>query len=435
MRPVAVIGAGLAGLSAAVELSLRGIPVAVFEQKPFPGGRAYSFVDRESGDTIDNGQHAMIGGYTATLRFLDQIGTRHLLWIQDRPSLQFHHPVKGFRQLSLPSLPSPLHLAAGVVQSDLFSLRDKIHLLSLGNAFRHLDRRRTDLDAVSTRDWLHALKQTPETVQSFWEPLTIAIMNQKSEQASALLFSRCVHRAFFESKSNATLILPSVGLSELFADPACALIGRMGGQVRLGCRVLEIIVERNTATAIRLADGTKEEVSAVIVAVPPWSVNSLIALPPGTLDAFKPSPIVSIHFWFDKSFMPSPFIGVIGKTVQWIFDRRKIAERSMGGGHISCVISAATEIVDLDNQEILALAENDVSSVFGRDFTKPKRGVVIREKRATFSPAPFTERYRPSAETLITNVYLAGDWTNTGLPGTIEGAVVSGTTAAALVRA
>ena len=102
MRPVAVIGAGLAGLSAAVELSLRGIPVIVFEQKPFPGGRAYSFVDKESGDTIDNGQHAMIGGYAATLRFLDQIGTRHLLWKQDRPSLLFHHPVKGFRHLSLP---------------------------------------------------------------------------------------------------------------------------------------------------------------------------------------------------------------------------------------------------------------------------------------------------------------------------------------------
>lgn len=435
MRPVAVIGAGLAGLSAAVELSLRGIPVTVFEQKPFAGGRAYSFVDKESGDTIDNGQHAMIGGYAATFRFLDLIGTRHLVWKQDRPSLLFHHPAKGFRKLALPSLPSPLHLAAGVARSDLFSVRDKIRLLSAGKQLARREHDDSGLDRLSTAQWLLAVNQTREAIRSFWDPLSIAIMNERSEEASARLFTRCVHRAFFESRANATLVLPAVGLSELFAEPACALISRRGGTVRLGCRVVGIDVAHNAASAVRLADGSMEDVSAVIVAVPPWSVASLVELPEATLNAFRPSPIVSIHLWFDKEFMEAPVVGVIGKTVQWLFDRRKIAERNMGGGHISCVVSAAREIVELGNKEILELAENDVSSVFGSKAVRPTRGVVIREKRATFSPAPNIEQYRPSEKTSIPNLFLAGDWTNTGLPGTIEGAILSGTTAADRLRA
>ncbi len=435
MHPVAVIGAGLAGLSAAVELTLRGIPVTVFEQKPHAGGRAYSFVDEESGEIIDNGQHAMIGGYEATLRFLDTIGSTRHLWRQQRPSLTFHHPEKGFREFSLPSLPSPFHLAAGIVTTRLFSFSDKMHLLKAGKALLRLDSDERALEGLTTDRWLRSIGQTDETIRSFWEPLVVAIMNERGGNASALLFARCLHRAFIESEKNATLLLPSVGLSELFADPACALIEHAGGRVRLHSRVTGIITEGAIAKRIRCSDGSTEEVSSIIVAVPPWSIGSLHTDLEDHAAAFKSSPIVSIHFWFDEAFMDIPLVGIIGRTVQWIFDRRKIAERNRDGGHISCVVSSATEIVDRSNDEILAIAEDDLYAVFGRNTPPPRRGVVIRERKATFSPDPFVEKHRPHTKTAISNLFLAGDWTNTGLPGTIEGAVISGKKAADLVRA
>ncbi len=435
LRPVAIIGAGLAGLSAGMELALRGIPVSIFEQKPFAGGRAYSFVDRTTGETLDNGQHAMIGGYAATLRFLDLLGTRHLLRIQDRPALVFHHPEKGFRRFTLPAIPTPFHLVGGILTTNLFSPRDRLRLLKAGRSILNSRRDEKSIAVLSTAEWLQANGQSAETMRSFWDPLTIAIMNERAERASALLFVRCLYRAFIESTENASLILPAVGLSELFVDPAVASITRLGGRVLLGSGVSEVIVDAGEARGVRLADGSTEEASAVIVAVPPWSFNNL--LPDGIVSpgAFEPSPIVSIHFWFEEDFMEEPFVGIIGRTVQWVFNRRKIAEKGGRGGHISCVISAAREIVGRSNEEILQIAASDIQGVFGAHSTPPTRGVVIREKRATFSPGPAIERHRPGAKTSIENLFLAGDWTSTGLPGTIEGAVWSGQLAARLIRA
>ena len=435
MRTIAVIGAGLAGLSAAVELSLQGIPVTVFEQRPRAGGRAYSFVDAESGETVDNGQHAMIGGYAATLRLLDLIGSREHLWKQPRPSLVFHHPERGFSDFSLPHLPSPFHLVAGILSTRLFTLPDKMRLLSAGGTLRHLGTHEKTLEQLTADQWLRSLGQTDEARRSFWEPLVVAIMNERSEKASALLFARCLYRAFIESEQNATLLLPSVGLSELFADPACALIERSGGSVRLQTRVTAITMEGGIARRLLIADGTSVEVSSVIVAVPPWSVVSLVPSLADHAGAFTASPIVSIHFWFEDQVMESPLVGIIGRTVQWVFDRRKIAEKTRGGGHISCVVSSAEELVDKENKEILKIAEADISAVFGKNALRPTRGMVIRERKATFSPGPAVEHLRPQTKTAIPNLFLAGDWTNTGLPGTLEGAVLSGRMAAEAVRA
>ncbi len=435
MRTVAVIGAGLAGLSAAVELSLRGIPVTVFEQKPHAGGRAYSFVDRESGEIIDNGQHAMIGGYEATLRFLDLIGTRGHLWCQTRPSLMFHHPQKEFAEFSLPALPTPFHFAAGILTTRLLSLSGKRQLLKAGLALRDLPATQHTLEKLTTDQWLRSIGQHDDTLRSFWEPLVLAIMNERPQRASALLFARCLHRAFLESPTNATLLLPSVGLSDLFADPACELIGCTGGEVRLGTRVTRIDIHSRSANRLRLGDGSSVEVSSVIVAVPPWSTAGLIDLPDVSADSFTPSPIVSVHFWFENELMHIPLVGVIGRTLQWIFNRRKIAETTGPGGHISCVVSSATDIVGLSNRQILDAAEEDLHAVFGPGTPRPTRGLVIRERKATFSPNPLVENCRPGPKTAISNLYLAGDWTDTGLPGTIEGAIISGRRAADLIQA
>jgi squalene-associated FAD-dependent desaturase len=434
-RPVAVIGAGLAGLAAGLELALRNIPVRVYEQKPFAGGRAYSFVDRTSGETIDNGQHVLIAGYAATLRFLDLLGTSSLLRRQHRPTLLFHHPEKGFRRFSLPGLPTPLHLVAGIATTRLFSLPDRVRLLTLGHSLRRFKRFAEDLASVTVTDWLRERGQSPETIRSFWDPLTIAIMNERADRASALLFVRCLHRAFLEDRYSASLLIPSVGLSELFADPAVAAIRARGGGVALGTGISALGIEGNRVHSVKRVDGSSDDVSAAIVAVPPWSLGPL--LPQGMVAAsrFSPSPIVSVHLWFTRPFMGEPMVGIIGRTVQWAFDQRKIAEKGGGGGHISCVISAARDLVGQTNEEITKIAKADIRAVFSLEKESFLRGVVIREKRATFSPVPSLESYRPGTRTPVENLFLAGDWTATGLPGTIEGAVESGIRAAGCIQA
>ena len=440
-RPVVIVGAGLAGLAAAVELSLAGTRVCVLEQKQHGGGRAYSFTDAATGETIDNGQHALIAGYTSTLRFLDRIGTRSRLHRQEHPSLTFHHPVRGRRRFVLPPLPAPFHLAAGILSTGLFAPADRLRLLKAGLALRSIDERDPALGRETVAAWLARQGQGPELLRSFWEPLAIAVMNERTERASALLFARCLRRAFLESTTHATLLLPSVGLSELFVHPACALITARGGSLRLGARVTGLTLEGGAAEGVVLADGSRLAASAVILAVPSWALETLL---PGSFpgrdilvraSALPVSPILSLHLWYPDDFMEDDALGLIGRTVQWVFNRRKIEERIAGGGHLSTVISAAHEQIGLSNDELAGIVTGDLREVFGEAASRPARTVVIREKRATFSPHPDAESLRPPHATAVPNLFLAGDWTATGLPGTIEGAVWSGHRCAELVQA
>ncbi len=441
-RPVVVAGAGLAGLAAAAELSCRGIPVCVLEQKRHGGGRAYSFTDSTTGETIDNGQHALIAGYAATMRYLELIGTRALLRPpQARPSLAFHHPVRGLCRFTLAGLPPPFHLLGGILTTDLFSPADRFRLLRAGRALMRAGDRAAELSGLTVEAWLHRTGQSPETIRSFWEPLAIAVMNERTGRASALLFARCLRRAFLGGRNDAALVLPPVGLSELFVDPACRYIRDRGGRVIFGARVAAVILEGGRATGVRLQDGSLIEASAVILAVPGWSIGPL--LPPEMpglrelqqASGLPVSPIISLHLWYRRDFPQEAAIGVIGRTVQWIFNRRKIEEKGGQGGHLSCVISAAGDLVDGSNEKLTAIAVEDVQAVYGISGETLVHTSVIRERRATFSPRPDVEPMRPGQLTEIGNLFLAGDWTSTGLPGTIEGAVWSGQRCVELVQA
>jgi squalene-associated FAD-dependent desaturase len=437
---VLVVGAGAAGLAAAVELSSRGISVTVLEQHRRGGGRAYSFTDRTTGETIDNGQHALIAGCTSTMQYLDLIGTRGFLYLHRRPSLAFHHPLRGLRHFTFPRLPSFFHLAWGILTTGLFSPGDRLRLLRLGLA---LTRFRDDdpfLAGATVAQWLKRHGQSPETVRTLWEPLAVAIMNERIDRASALLFVRCLRRAFLAAPGDAALLLPSVGLSELLVTPACKFLESRGGRVVLGARVTETIVRDGAVTGVRLADGSEVTASALILAVPTRAIGSILPreMPSRSLflraEAQPLSPIISIHLWYEADFMPDAAIGVVGRTVQWVFYRRKIEETTGQGGHLSCVISAAGALADEPDEVILEGVLKDLRAVFGHG-SSPLHSLIIREKRATFSPSPDFEAARPSQMTDIPNLFIAGDWTATGLPGTLEGAIWSGQRCAGLVQA
>ena len=431
MNPVVIVGGGLSGLSAGVGLSARGIPVVLLEQRPALGGRAYSLKDEKTGDIIDNGQHVLIAGYPRTMHFLETIGTRDRLAIQSLPTLTFHHPEKKFRTFRLADLPSPMHLLGGILMTDLFSPRDKLRVLRAGLALRTI---RTDGDDEISRltieQWLDSVGQSKETKRSFWEPLAVSIMNEHLGIASAAVFIRSLQSAFLDDPRGAALAIPTVGLSELYVDPARALIERHGGIIRCRADVVESIARDGRVVAVRLREGGTIGCAALVLAVPPWKAPSLL---PDDLrqsgflaqvESLTSSPIVSLHLWFAIDFMQHDVLGVIGRRIQWVFNKRHVDRGK--GSHVSVVISAAHAFVELTNEELTAAACEDLRVIYGPAVGTPTHAMVIREKRATFSCTPAMERIRPGPTTPIPNLFLAGDWTATGYPATIESAIVSG---------
>ena len=433
MKPVVVIGGGLSGLAAAVRLSASSVPVVLCEQRSSAGGRAFSLRDAVTGESIDNGQHILIAAYERTMDFLSTIGTRDRLSFQSVPLLHFHHPSRGFCAFRAASLPPPLGFLAGIATTDLVDAGDRLRLMRAGARLRGFD---TDspgaAGGMTIAEWLAAAGQSPELIRSFWEPLAVAVMNEHPAVASARVFLHSLQTAFLGSRGGGRLAFPAVGLSDLYVDAALRFISRHGGSVRLGTRVDSLETRGDRVVSVRLAGGEAIESGEVILAVPPDKVAGL--LPPGrgseriaeAAAAMPFSPIVSIHLWFPVDFMPMESLGIIGKRVQWVFNRRMIARDGGKGGHVSAVISAARPFAGWTKAQLVGAACEDLRDVFGPVAGGPVHALVIREKHATLSCTPAVDAMRPGPGTPFRNLFLGGDWTATGLPATIEGAIVSG---------
>ena len=432
-QPVVIVGGGLSGLAAAVRLTSAGIPVVLFEQRARTGGRAASFTDRVTGDVVDNGQHLLIAGYDRTLALTETIGSRHLLRVQERPELSYHHPSRGFVRFSLPRLTPPFNLVQGILTSTLFSFSERIAVLRAGIAMqRNADPRFTLQGAGTIAEWLDATHQPASVRASFWGPLAVSIMNERVATAHAGAFLDALRIAFLGHWHHAALVFPQAGLSELFAEPATRFIEEHGGAVRCSADVRSLAVEDGRVAAVRRADGTVQRCRAAILAVPHTAAAALYPDPsciPEELVrmASVPSaPIVSLHLWFREDFMEQEAVGFIGRTIHWVFRR---------ANHCAVTISAAYDTVDLTKDELTAIAVREMREVFGPGVGTPYHALAIREKSATLSLSPVVARMRPGVKTPIPNLFLAGDWTATGLPATIEGAIRSGEEAARHVRA
>ncbi len=466
MKPAVIVGAGLSGLAAGVALASRRIPVLLLEQRPYAGGRAYSFRDRTTGDIIDNGQHLLIAGYVRTRAYLETIGSAHLLDIQKTPELVFHHPRRGYLRLRLPPFPSPLHLLAGVLASDLFSAGDKLGMVRAGVAIARESAEASRVPGGWTIDrWLDRVGASPDSRMSFWHPLAISMMNEKPESASARVFVRSLREAFLLRRCGAALAVPRVGLSELLVDPAVSFIRAHGGDVRFGVDVKETLGGEGAhadglraparcaggpVTGVRTQDGEVVDASSVILAVPSTAVERLMPdscrarlhLP--EMSSAAVSPILCIHLWYAHPVAPHPVVGVLGRRIHWVFRHERIDPvRGARGGapgeagrgeRLSLVISAAREEAGWTNEALIGAGVQDCVALFGEIARTPSHAVVIREKRATFSLSPSVESLRPGAQTPVSNLFLAGDWTATGLPATVEGAIRSGESAAEQAR-
>ncbi|HUE86695.1 MAG TPA: hydroxysqualene dehydroxylase HpnE [Vicinamibacterales bacterium] len=430
---VVVIGGGFAGLAAATALADAGVRVCVFEARPTLGGRANAFRDPATGERIDNGQHIIAGCYTETLAFLKRVGSAGRL---HRPST-LHVPMideRGRRtELTLPPLSGPLDVIAGILAWDALDSSDRWAMLRIGRA---LGRGSRVTAGETVRQWLVRHHQSPRLCRLFWEPLALAALNQPIDDASAEMFVAVTSRMFGPEPDAAAILVPAVPLDELYTIPAQQFLDSRGGRMHTHAKAA-VVIEDDRVKGVTVG-GAWTPASIVVCAVPWFAMTDVFTNPPRSLQptvnnatALGSAPIVTVNLWFEDFQLDDAMLGLPGRTFQWIFDRRRFV--GSGQSHLSLVSSGADATCDLSNGKLIALALDEVRQALAAARRSTVRHAsVIRERRATFSLKPGSPP-RPGTTTAVTGLFLAGDWIDTGLPATIESAVLSGHRAAAAV--
>lgn len=430
MKSVIVIGGGIAGLSAAVFLSERNYKVKLFESSPKLGGRAYSFFDKDKDQFFDNGQHILAGWYKNTYEYLNITGDTGNLNFQKTLEIDFINTEKEIFRLNCPAFSPPYNILSGLLKFRALGFRDKASLINLRKLFAG----KINADSFrNVKELLIYLKQTDNLIKYFWDPFNLAVFNTDSGNISAELFLNVIKTGFKERKSSA-LVIPEVNLNELLIDGAVKYFRERGIEFFLntGVRRISVNESRDKAEYLELENESRETSDYYVCAVPFFGFRKLFEQK--AYDEFgynteklKASCIISVHLFFKNS-IPGKMIpvnssgmaGLTGTTVQWIFKK--------SDNHLSLVISGA------DNLGLREKSNGDIFEIVLNDLKKTIRGFneadlsnykIIKEKRATFIPDKESIKYRPKQKTYLSNFFIAGDWTDTGLPATIESAITS----------
>ena len=412
-----VVGAGLAGLATAVALARHGVAATLYEAGPAAGGRCRSYFDRGLGRRVDNGNHLLLSGNHAAMTYLDTIDARRTMGGPGLARFPFIDVATGERWTIEPDpgrVPWWIFRPARRVPGT--HLRDYLSLLAL---------RKAGADTTVTE----ALDPSGPLYKRLLEPLAVAALNTPPAEALARLLRTVVDGTLMKGGRACIPCLPREGLSESFIDPALAWLEARGGRLLTGCRVTALREENRRVTALETTEGEMPVGAreAVVMAAPPWVAEGLV---PGLIAPDEFQAIVNLHFQTDADPGETGFLGVLGGTAEWIFVKE---------GIVSVTISAANRIVDLPAEELAERVWPDVRAALRLGETMPAVRVV-KERRATFTATAAQEQRRPGpcwpAETGgAQNLVLAGDWTSTGLPATIEGAIRSGYAAADAILA
>jgi hydroxysqualene dehydroxylase len=458
IRRVAVIGGGLAGITAALHCADAGCQLTVFEARGQLGGLTHSFSRGEL--QVDNGQHVFLRCCRSYQALLRRLGVGDRVTLQPRLAIPVCSP--GERRpvwLRRTALPAPLHLAASLLQYRPLSARERVRFALAAAALRRVDPTHPATDEQDFGSWLRRHGQTDRAIAALWELVGVATLNARADQASLSLAATVFQEGLLTDAAAADIGWSRVPLRELHGDPALSCLRTAGAQVQTGVTVRAI--ERCSDNGLIagsagggliagsagggwqvVTDEARQSVEAVILAVPPVAAEGLLppgslSLPPGWSQRLGSAPIVNLHVVLDRPVLEEPFIAGVNTPVQWVFDRTAPSGLAQQGGqYLAVSLSAADDVVDTPTATLRAQFVPELARLLPAlreaqvlDF------FVTRERHATFRPAPGTAALRPPAVTAARGLFLAGAWTATGWPATMEGAVRSGTAAATALLA
>jgi squalene-associated FAD-dependent desaturase len=462
-RRVVVVGGGLAGITAAIALRETGHEVTMLEARPRLGGATCSFT--RDGLVVDNGQHIFLRCCTAYRGLLGRLGVAGAVRLQDRfdvtvlrPGQNAPHPARLRRS----GLPGPLHMGPTLAGYPLLSLSERLRVTQAALAMKRVDPADPAVDGLRLGDWLAAHGQSEHARRALWDLFTVSALNIAGDDASLALAATVVKTALLGTRDAADIGVPAVPLGDLHGQAAMTHLGRLGADVRLGAKVAGVEVARDSLPGIgrlftvRLgrAGGPDQpggpatgaaaiEADGVVVAVPPEQAARL--LPDGMAGhgsaawrGLGSSPILNVHVLYDQQVMNLPFAAAVDSPVQWVFDRTGpsgSAGSRPGGQYLAVSVSAADEMIDVPAAKLREIFVPALAELLPAARTaRVTEFFVTRERRATFRQQPGCEALRPQAVTSLPGLVLAGAWTQTGWPDTMEGAVRSGLNAARELR-
>ncbi len=425
---VVVCGGGLAGMAAAAEAALLGAKVTLIERRPFLGGRAFSYRD-EFGIDIDNGQHVFLGCCTAYRAFIRLIGAEHNVVLQPGLSVEVRLRDGEVGRLEAARFPAPLHLLPSFSRYPFLSKREKSGIVRTLLALRAMSENgRRSLDDMSFGDWLREHDQGPQAIDRFWDLIILPTCNDRSDRVSAAIGAFVYREGILKNRTGSAIGWSRVGLSALVDGPFRAFLARHGGEVRTGHGIVRVEPDEVTLT-----DGEVVPADGVILALPP---DRAIAVAPDAVrdPHLGTSPIVNVHAWFDRPVMSEPFAAIVDSPAQWIFNRSGMdlaAPASSGHHHVVASISGAHAEVGRSKDDLISMVVDELRTALpdARD-AELIRAICIKEPDATFGVAPGQAAKRPGPVSDVAGITLAGTWTDTEWPATMESAVRSGLMAA-----
>jgi squalene-associated FAD-dependent desaturase len=435
MPSAIVIGGGLAGLASAAALGHGGFQVDLFETRGFLGGRATSYpvpgdnsevsVNSEVGHSsavIDNCQHVLLRCCVNLMDFYRRLGVADRIQFHKR--FYFIEPGGRTSILEAGALPVPLHFTGSFRKLTFLGLSDKIGIARALLAIRREHGRRQDLDRISMLDWLREKRQTERAIGRFWNQVLVSAVNEDLDRMAASHGFQVFWLGFLARANTYEMGIPAVPLGDLYGPEAWKRIGNV--RLHLRAAVDQVISEDGAIRGV-IAGGERHTADYYISALPFERVPALLPQLELNLDGFEHSPITGIHLWFDRSLTQLPHATLLDRTIQWMFNKS-------GGRYLQLVVSASRSLVDMPRAEVIALAVRELGEFFPRaKDAKIEKAHVVKEIRATFSARAGLEQARPVSATKFGNFFLAGDWTRSGWPATMEGAVRSGYLAAEAV--
>ena len=426
MAEVIVIRGGLAGLAATAALAGAGHHVRLLEARPFLGGRATSYEVGGAGgssdaETIDNCQHILLRCCVNLLDFYKRMGVENE--IEFHREFVFLEPGGRASVLRAGVFPAPLHFTGAFAGLRFLNLGEKV---AVARAIRAIgrDAKRTDLDSFTMQAWLEKQRQPKRAIDRFWRQVLVSAINEELDRMAAAHGFQVFRLGFLARKDSYEMGVPAVPLGRLYSSDAWKRIGNV--EIRLRAPVSRIVI-RESAVQCAIVDDEEVRGDYYVSALPFERLASVAPELAIDVSAFEHSPITGIHLWFDRQVTDLPHATLLDRTIQWMFNKHQ-------GRYVQLVVSASRSLTEMPRADVIALGVKELTEFFPAvRGARLEKAHVVKEVRATFSAKPGLEKLRPSARTAIRNLVLAGDWTKSGWPATMEGAVRSGYLAAEAV--